>query len=454
MDTNGNTNYKAVITIIDNLHNLDGLTNLVGTNIYGNQVLLGKETQVGDRGIYFPVESQLGEEFCLANDLIRRKDENGKAAGGMFDQNRRVRCQKFKGHQSVGFWIPVESLHYLTTDHGKYPNVGHEFDEFYGQMICQKYIPKYNKNNHTGLGVNKGRKPRESKIVDGQFHFHFDTSQLARNIHKVHPNDLISLTWKFHGTSAIASYVLCKPKLSWLRKLLIKWWISDERPNVYDYLYASRRVIKNGFQEAKNEHYYDHNLWSELGKKHFEGKLHKGESVYYEIVGYTKTGSFIQGPFDYGCSIPDVYENGVAFDPSNSYYKILVYRITNTNVDGDIIELQWNQVKSRCIELGLETVPEIYYDKAMYLFPELSITDHWHEDFLTKLKEKYVYDQDCQFCKTVVPSEGIVLRKEGYNIECFKLKNVRFLEFETKQLDKGEVDMETLESVDEDDQTV
>ena len=42
-----------------------------------------------------------------------------------------------------------------------------------------------------------------------------------------------------------------------------------------------------------------------------------------------------------------------------------------------------------------------------------------------------------------VPEEGICVRKEGLVIEIFKLKSFRFLEKESKQLDKGEVDIET-----------
>jgi hypothetical protein len=497
MENTENSNYKVTVFRIDNLHPLDGLDRLVGTNIQGNQLLVGKETQIGDVGLYFPAESQLGEEFCVANDLLRRKDDQGKPAGGMFDQNRRVRVQKFKGHQSAGFWIPIESLHYLTTDHGKYPLIGHEFTEFQGQVICQKYIPKYNPNNHSGLGNGQGRKARESKIVDGQFHFHFDTAPLAKNVHKIDPEDLISVSWKLHGTSAVAAHVLCKPKLSRLKKFLIKVGLLDNKPNVYDYLYSSRKVIKNSFFESdkklinswdsnrmaqkkalvqifqpditdkrfreifpvdneesniytvdymenalpgfkhflenRSTDFYGYDLWADLGKKYFEGRLHKGESVYYEIVGMTKDNSYIQKDFDYSC------------EPKES--KIYVYRMTHTNVDGSVIELQWNQVKERCTEMGVLHVPEVYYGPAKHMFPDLSLSEHWNQNFFDRLKSTYVYDQDCQFCKNVVPAEGIVVRKEGYMINVFKLKSFRFLEKETKDLDKGVVDIETQESI-------
>ncbi len=238
-----------------------------------------------------------------------------------------------------------------------------------------------------------------------------------------------------HNTSAIVANVLCKPKLNPLRKFLIKIGISDERPNIYDYLFASRRVIKNGFYESNSNHFYGYDIWQEVGKLHFEGKLHKGETVYYEIVGYKKDGGFIQGPFDYGCEIGE--------------HKIMVYRITQTNADGIVTELQWNQVKERCEEIGVPHVIELFYGRAEYLFPDLNVDEHWHENFLDKIKERYVYDQDCPHSKNKVPAEGIVLRKEGLNIECFKMKAFRFLEYESKELDKGEIDIETQESIEE-----
>lgn len=429
-----NSNYNAKIVKITELHPLEGLDRLVGINIDGNQLLVGKDTKVGDIGIYFPPESQLGENFCVQNDLIRRKDENGKAAGGMFDQNRRVRVQKFRGHQSAGFWIPVESLHYLTTDHGKYPIEGHEFSEFYGETLSQKYIPKYSGTRNGGNAQPRNR--RESKLLDGQFHFHFDTSHLVKNVHRIDPKDIISVTDKWHGTSAIAAHVLCKPKLNWVQKFLIKIGIKNEVHSVYDYLYASRRVIKNVFYESDSKHFYGYDLWAEVGKQYFEGKLHKGESIYYEIVGYGKDGGFIQGPFDYGCQVGEL--------------KIVVYRITQTNADGIVTELQWNQLKERCSEIGVNPVVEFYYGQAKHLFPDLDVSEHWHEEFLSKLKETYVYDQDCPYCINKVPAEGIVVRKEGLNIECYKLKAFRFLEHESSELDKGEIDMETQESITED----
>ena len=49
-------------------------------------------------------------------------------------------------------------------------------------------------------------------------------------------------------------------------------------------------------------------------------------------------------------------------------------------------------------------------------------------------------------CVSTVPAEGVVLRIESLDIEAYKHKSFRFKEWESKQLDTGEVDLETQES--------
>jgi hypothetical protein len=45
-------------------------------------------------------------------------------------------------------------------------------------------------------------------------------------------------------------------------------------------------------------------------------------------------------------------------------------------------------------------------------------------------------------CRNKVPEEGIVLTKDGLTFEAFKLKSMRFLEEETKLLDKEQTNIE------------
>ena len=88
---------------------------------------------------------------------------------------------------------------------------------------------------------------------------------------------------------------------------------------------------------------------------------------------------------------------------------------------------------------SINHVPEYYYGVADNLF-NITKEQHWSNNFFDKLKENYLE-------KTLpekMPDEGIVLRIEkGLNLEYYKLKSFTFLEKETKQLDKGEIDLES-----------
>jgi len=396
----------------------------VCTNIYGGNVIVGKDTKIGDVGLFFPLESQIGEKFAIANDLIRRKDENGKNAGGMFDQNRRVRAQTFRGERSEGFWIPIDSLTKLFPDWDEVLKEGQEIDTLRGEQIATKYFPKTVKSAST----NGNKKPKTSRIVPGQFAFHFDTPQLARNVDKIPPGGRFAITWKVHGTSAIAARVLVNRKLNLLERFLRAVGVKI-KDTEYDYVYASRKVIKS---EAGGNHFYKEDLWTRVGQEQFGGKLATGETVYYEITGYTSDGKFIQQGYDYGSAPGE--------------YKIWVYRITRTTPDGTVTELTFDQLVVRCDQLGVQPV-KLAWLGGVYDFVDLTEYDTWRERFVEEVKKHWVHDQDCQFCTNKVPSEGVCVRIDhGLSVEIYKLKNFRFLERETKQLDDGQTDIETEQS--------
>jgi hypothetical protein len=429
LDTITMSNYKATIVEITNLHPHRNADRLECTNIFGNNVIVGKDVKIGDIGVYFPVECQLSEEFARANDLIRRKDENGNPAGGMLEENRRVRAIKLRGERSEGLWLEYDSLNRLVAPDRVLLPVGLEFDVIGDKEVCRKYtVPTHGK-----LTERNQKQPRESRIVDGQFRFHHDTAQLGKNIHKITPFDLIAITWKLHGTSAIAANVLVKRTLTWLERVAKRLGVAVN-DKIYDYVFASRRVIKNEYENVK-QHYYKYDLWTEVGEKFFRDRLHAGETVYYEIVGYLKDGGFIQKGYDYKC------------DPLGDQVKVYVYRITRTLPDGSVVELPFHQVFERARQIGVDFVPLIYYGKAFDYFPVAHKTvEAWQEAFFNKLKQDHIRDQDSVFCVNQVPEEGICVRVEYLEPETYKLKSFRFLEHETKQLDKGEVDVETQEA--------
>ena len=54
------------------------------------------------------------------------------------------------------------------------------------------------------------------------------------------------------------------------------------------------------------------------------------------------------------------------------HYKIMVYRVTMTNVDGVVHEFSPREVQIWCKQHNLTPVVEYYYGKAMDLYPELT----------------------------------------------------------------------------------
>jgi len=182
-------------------------------------------------------------------------------------------------------------------------------------------------------------------------------------------------------------------------------------------------------------HFYREDIWGEISKT-LEPFVTEGLTMYGEAVGYTKSGGYIQAAkgglgYDYGCAPGE--------------FKLYLYRITFTNYSGKVFEFSAKQVKDYCAKFGLNYVPEFYYGYAKDLFPELSLTEHWNQNFLEKLSETYL-EKDCDICVNKVPAEGIVLRKETLDIDVYKHKSFRFKMQESEMLDSGEVDLETQES--------
>lgn len=434
-----NPNYAATVVALKDFVDLPNCDSIKGALIYGSHVIVSKSVQPGDIGLFFPVETQLSEEFIGQNNLYR-KAEWGNAdphAKGFFDQHRRVRCVKFRGHKSEGFWIPTSSLYYL-------PQMwtlreGDTFDRVGDHEICRKYVPKTNATS--SISWTKGRLPRlEDQIVEGQFRFHFDTENLRRNIDKISPDDWISISDKWHGTSVVISKVLVRRSLPWYERLLQKIGVKIQETEV-GLVYSSRRVIKEVAGKTRwNNHFYSSDIWGDVAKE-VQDRMPEGFTLYGEIVGWTGDGSPIQGGYHYGC-LP-------------KRHKFLVYRVTLTTGAGKVVELSWLQMKEFCAKYGFEIVKELWYgqaggfgsieNRARACMPEFQ--SEWHRELLADLEKIFVNDGDCPYNDKGTPAEGIVVRIDHLEgCESFKLKNFRFLERESKQLDKGEADIETAQS--------
>lgn len=429
-----NDNYAAIVVEIKTLIPLENCDNVQAAIIMGNQVIVTKDVKIGDIGLYFPLECQLSKEYLSNNDLYRKPELNvDNTKKGYFEENGRIRCVKFRGHKSEGLFMPLNSLSFASDCNGECPILGECFDEFNGFPICSKYVVKQNRTpGQPGSKKSKSTKKYESKLIENQFRFHQDTSMLYKNLHRIEPNNLIQISYKLHGTSGISSYILCKKKLTWKDKLA-RFFGAKIVEQDYDYIYSSRKVIKNEELNPDSQHYYNEDIW---GIAHNEVKdfLSKGMTFYYEIVGYLPNGGAIQKDYDYGCE--------------STKHKVYIYRITSTNVDGKVIEFSAQQVQDFCKKNGLNAVPELYYGYAGELFSFQNLEDSsiegWRNEFLAFIKFQY-NEKLCFMCENSVPEEGIVIRIEGLECEAYKAKSNAFYERETKMLDKGEVDIESQE---------
>jgi hypothetical protein len=221
LEIKDNKNYCATVIKIENTIPLENCDNIIGTSIFGNHVIVSKDTQIGDIGLFFPVETQLLPEFLKPNNLYRDKVLNGNAEkAGFFEIKGRVKCMKFRGYKSEGFFIPLDSIQCIAkyTDGGF--KIGDEFDTIDNVQICKKYLVVKSQPMSRGERLNR-RLKIISRLIDNQFRFHLDTEQLGKNIYKVKEDALISLSYKIHGTSFIVSNILCKRKLTFIEKIFI-----------------------------------------------------------------------------------------------------------------------------------------------------------------------------------------------------------------------------------------
>jgi len=308
---------------------------------------------------------------------------------------------------------------------------GTDFDKIGTHEICRKYVIRV-KNLPSQKKSDKKKVNKFDRLVENQFRLHIDTENLRRNAHKLNPDDMISITNKIHGTSWVVGKVLTKFPLPWWKKMLKK--VVDINDTKYDVIYSSRTVVKNKYiNTTVNSGFYNFDLWGVIADN-LKDCIQDGITLYGEAVGQLPTGAWIQKGYHYGTR-PNQHE-------------VYVYRITSTNTEGKVIEFSWPQIKEYCAKYGLKHVQEFYYGKAKDYCSAIPVEQHWNQNFLNKLEKDFMLDRKCPLNNNEVWEEGIVVRVDGL-FECspYKLKNFAFLEKETKDLDKGEVDLETEQSI-------
>ena len=459
--------YNAYITRIKNLHKHPNADRLQIGECFGNAVIVSMEYEDNQLGVYFPSDGQVSVAFADANNLLRKKDENGNNIGGYMDPDKRnVTAIKLRGEKSDGLFLPLKSLESfgdITT-----LREGDIIDNFNGHEICCKYIPRTNRRRGYVSDGNKTRKKRAP--VAPLFSEHADTEQLAYNLGAFKGGDEIEITLKMHGTSQRTGYL---PVLKGYKRTFWDKLLRREGKPIYDWGYVSgtRRTVLENFEGG----YYGSNEFRETHSKFFEGKLNKGESVYYEVVGFTHTGAPIMAScdnkklqdkdfvkqygqttvFSYGCrptgfqdnkfvnSVNEAEDHEVLQPQSDIY----VYRMTMTNEDGFVVEYSPDFMRYRCEQMGVKTVPVAWRGTI----PSLNLAEQTHGDWV-KTQAEYYYDGPDPIGKTHV-REGVVVRIINRPKFCaYKHKNWYFKALEgIVKVEAEAPDMEEAESLTEND---
>ena len=490
--------YKAYVTILTNVRKHPNADRLLLADCFGNTVCVSTDYSENQVGVYFPTDGQLSVEFAEKNNLVRKKDDAGNNIGGYMDPDKRnVTAIRLRGEKSDGLFLPISCLNYCYA-HGDASielRAGDVIDGLVnGHEICCKYIPRSNARcGH----VTEGNKTRKKKVATAPlFKEHVDTEQLAYNLGAFKVGDEIEITLKCHGTSQRTGYLpvlqgykdspWCELRNAW-RKMwhdLFKKKTPFEEEHdgepVYDYGYVSgtRRVVLENYEGG----FYGDNQFREQHSKMFEGKLWKGETVYYEVVGFTTSGAPIMASasnsklqdkefikqygketvFSYGChpcAMPAVMygPTGEIRSEAVPQSDIYVYRMTMTNEDGEVVEYTPDFMRYRCEQMAVKTVPVFWRgfipnEFTIDVFEDGSEIETYPIDageWVMKMAEQF-YDGPDPIGKTHV-REGVVVRIINRpKFAAYKHKNFSFKVLEgIAKVEAETPDMEEAQEVSE-----
>lgn len=428
--------YNAFVTRITNVRKHSNADKLLLGDCFGLTVVVGLDTKEGELGIYFPTDGKLSIEFMEANNLVGKKDPvTGERSGGYFDERGKVRTQKFRGEPSDGYFCALSYLNYTGIDTSSLQE-GTPITKINDHDICEKYVTQQTRDAR--VGTKKKRNVEKSKFPC--FHEHIDTEQLAYNIGIIKPGSVLVITEKVHGTSQRTGNTI-ELKQSKFGHFINGIFKKEIIHPVRDYNYAcgTRRVLLRDLDHPSG-FYGENEIFRKKAHEMFAGKLHKGETVYYEVVGWANKDSLIM-PHGENKKLKDkefvkkygektIFHYGCPKDTFN----VVAYRMSMTNEDGHEVDYDWETIKRRCAEMSITVVPEM--TKIVY---------DGNKDNLFALCEQLV--EGCSLMTPAHLREGVVVRVDGCRWYALKHKSFAFKVLEGIIKDTAVVDMEEAQEV-------
>lgn len=456
--------YCGYVTVLKDVRLHPNANRLQLATVFGNTVCIGMDMHEGDTVIYFPCDGQLSLDFCLHNKLLRTLPDGNPGPGYMDLEKRNVKAIRLRGEKSDGLIVGLNALSYIEGVKIKDFTPGMTISVVNGVEVCRKYIPKTKQHNPSGQAP-KNKMKRKHPIAP-LFQEHKDTEQLAYNLHEFKDGDEIEITLKMHGTSQRTSHT--KVLVGYHRTIWDRIFRRIGTP-IYDWGYISgtRRTVLENFEGG----FYGSNEFREQHAKAFEGKLWKGETVYYEVVGFTHTGTPIMAEannkklndkefvkkygektiFSYGCdpngTRPNVAEGCVVGCPNKPQSDLYVYRMTMTNEDGEVVEYTPDFMRYRCEQMGVKSVPVFF--KATVKADVYDGNDLTVQERVLAAAECF-FDGEDPVGRTHV-REGVVVRIINRpTFKAFKHKNFAFKVLEGIIKEAAEApDMEEADGLDE-----
>lgn len=417
--------YEAIIAKLDAKLEHPNADRLAIYSVCGRRIVAGLDHEVGEVGVFFGDDGILDDEFCRANDLYPRFDENGVRIGGGFfsEKKARVRAQSFRGQKSEGFWMPLECLTYVGLSLEEIKRllpIGSTFSELNGHKIATKFYTKATLAQLKSTG-------KAQKEIKG-FPKQIDTKQLAYYNYKIKAGAIISISAKLHGTSARTGKVPVTEniKQTWIQKLFKR---TPKTTTNFKVVTGTRNVVlKDGVTQGG---YYGDDSFRFEAADRFAPFLHKNEVIYYELVGYYNDKNLIMPAHD----TSKLKEIKKQYGPSMAYTygaaqgqcKVFIYRIAFVNEDGISRDLSWNQVKTRSIELGLETVPELVSNVIVHRIDKEygPMIDFEYEE-MPLIEVAKLLGSGASILDHRHIEEGVVVRVENPDGEVFWLKDKSF----------------------------
>ena len=341
--------YFGLVTKLQNVRKDENSDRLYLADCFNEGVIVGPDMHTGQLVLYLPTDGEIerwfGNEFCLF-----RKNEDGTSQGGYIENNAHIRAIKLRGNQSSGVVIALDKVYEKFGDQGW--KDGDKVNTINDKEFCRKYIPK-RKTGSIGQGKTSYKGRKAEGITYPEFSMHTDTEQLAYNLDKFRPGDMLNMTLKMHGTSQRSMNTYAELPNGFFRRLF-----HMKKRTKQAYVLGTRRCVVT----ENSQGYYGNDQFRMPHHEKIRPFVEENMEVFYEVVGYYGSGDadtimpiadnkkindkdFVKKYgsstiFSYGC------------EPGQS--EMYIYRITSEN---GAKEWTPDEITEWCKKAGVKRVP-------------------------------------------------------------------------------------------------